>query len=264
MRLNQLITEGVVVHGYSLLAYTITIAEFYADLPELDESALPAWEALIASDEHLFQRVFGDIDVEFTPEDPYKNVRDVIADVLLHHHLAVFKTPGSTHPGMTPAQNDTFRALHDALSHVGGNSQDFNRFVKQALIQSKDDARLKEYKVVSSGFNVRGEMNAYVTHARMAPRAAVPALFTEIVGQICTYFVTGDYTNNKVAIMDNVDFQNVGILYGSAERRMEELLDLITDDTVQEIQTNVNGIVLDKSKIRWKLLSPGTGAGKLS
>lgn len=258
MRINDIfLTEGVVVHGKELLAYTIVIAEKYKELPTYDPSAQPYWDLLVESNERLAKRVLGDLDVTYTEEDPYRNMNELLNDVIVNKRLKVYKTPGETHPGMRAVDNDLFRALHDAVAHVGGNMKQFLRF-----LADKKAGKRERYIPLSSNFTVRGEMNAYGIHARLAPPKARGALFTEVVGQICTYFVTGNYTINKVAIMDDVDFDRVGVLYGRAKRRFEEVLAEINDEEVSTIRTSLGN--LDKSKIRWGLLSRGTGAGNIS
>lgn len=257
MRLESILNEAVVVHGYSLFAYAITLAEAFDAAPVYDPSAVPAWEAMIDSDTKLAQRVLGHLDVEYVKTDPYKSLNQLLQDVTLNHHLAVFQTQG-THPGMTGAQNDLFRALHDALSHVGANGAAFwHHYIMHDQTPYKP--------LWGGGFSVRGEMNAYLIHARMAPQAAIPALFTEIVGQICYYFVTNHYADNKVAILNGFDYKNVGLVTSSQyTARMAEIQQQVEDPSVQSIPTSVNDITIDKAKIHWKLLSPGTGAGNLT
>lgn len=263
MKFSQVLTEEVSVHGVALFAYTITIAEAYAALPQFDKAALPAWEALIESDRKFAKQILGNIKVEFVPDDPYgnlvyKNLGDMLHDITVNKHLSVFKTPLNTHPGMTPDENDTFRMVHDVLGHLGANS---STFYAHLLTQ---DAGTPYKPLWGGGFTVRGEMNAYLKHAAIAPTAAIPALFTEVVGQICTYFTTGDYTVNKVAIIEDVDFKNVGICSGAKAARMHEIINQYNDPTLKIIETKIDGVKIDKAKIRWKLLSPGTGAGNIT
>jgi hypothetical protein len=255
VRLHDILQEGIVVHGDALLAYTITVAEIYAEKPVFEPSAVRHWEALVASNDKMFRRVIANIDIVFTEDDPYKNVREVVQDVVNNRRLKVFKTPESKHPFFSERDNDMFRALHDALTHVGSNITHFIRMVKA------DPRNAKKFKPIwGSGFSVRGEMNTFVTHSRIAPREATPALFTEIVGQICTYFVTGDFADDKVAVLDGVDFKNVGVLSGKRAARYQELLAQIEDPSIRYTRTKVNNITIDKEKINWRMLSPGEGA----
>jgi len=264
MKFDQILTEEVSVHGIALFAYAVTIAEAYDALPVFDPAALPAWEALIASDDHFAKQILGNIKVEFIPQDPtfstlYKNLNDMLNDVTVNKHLSVFKTPEDTkHSGMTVDQNNTFRMVHDVLGHLGVNSDTFYAHLL------KQDAGTPYKPLWGGSFTVKGEMNAYLKHAAIAPTAAIPALFTEVVGQICTFFTTGDYTINKTAIMDEVDFKHVGVCSGSKAARMHDIISQYNDPTLKTIETSIDGVNIDKSKIRWKLLSPGTGAGNIT
>ena len=40
-------------------------------------------------------------------------------------------------------------------------------------------------------FSLRGELAAYNAHLKTVPQEAIPALFTEVVGQVCANFVQG-------------------------------------------------------------------------
>lgn len=261
MKLHEVLREGVEVHGIKLFAYAITVAELYDALPDFDPEAIPSWTALIESNEKLAKVILGKINVEYVKDDPYKSFNALLKDVLVNKHLAVFKTADSTHPGMSAKQNDLFRALHDALAHAGSNSQEFYAH----LLKQQSDSSVGNYKPLWGGsFTVRGEMNAYLAHAKLAPRAAIPALFTEVVGQICVYFATGDYTRNKAAIIEGADFFNVGQCSGHAAERMEEIYRQFMDRNVTTIETRIPGILIKKSEIRWALLSKGTGEGHIT
>lgn len=216
---------------------------------------------MVESNEKLSKTVFGKIKLQYTDYDPYKNFADMIEDVLVNKHLAVYDLVSSDHKGLSPEQNNLFRAVHDMIGHVGGNSQAFY----SQLLKKYTSGSTEKYKPVwGSSFTVRGEMNAYLSHTKMVPEAAVPALYTEIVGQICTYFVTGNYADNKTAIIEGIDYYDIGKCYGTAKARMDEIMMQYMDKDIKEIKTSVDGISIDKSKIRWKLLSHGTGAGNIT
>lgn len=59
-------------------------------------------------------------------------------------------------------------------------------------------------------FSLRGEIAAYNAHVKMAPPDAVPALFTEVVGQACTYYATNQFQEQKIALLP-FDYINVGV-----------------------------------------------------
>lgn len=259
------LAEGVEVHGKELFAYAIVVAEAYAEAPMVEDEAVEAWRKIIQSNEKLAKRAFRKLDVEYVVEDPYGSVNDVIADIMINNHLYVYKTPSEdSHPGWSANENNVFRAIHDALSHAGGNSKSFRKFLKKYAIKNSKDARIRKFTSLSHNFTVRGEMNSYNAHRQMIPPDAAGVLFTEIVGQICTYFVTGDYTDNKVAILEGFDYVKIGKVYGKRHIRMQEILDDFENSEAPYVQTKVNGIKLYKNKIRWKMLSHGTGAGKIT
>jgi len=257
--------EGVEVHGKELFAYAVVVAEAYADAPMVEDEAVDAWKQIIQSNERLAKRAFRKLDVEYVDKDPYDNVNDVIADITINNHLYVYKTTSEdSHPSWSAHENNVFRAIHDALSHAGGNAKSFQKFLKRYAIKSSKDKRIRKFASLSHNFTVRGEMNSYNAHRQMVPPDLAGVLFTEIVGQICTYFVTGDYTNNKVAILEGFDYVKIGKVYGSRATRMQEVLNDFNDPDLLYVQTKVNGIKLYKNKIRWKMLSKGTGAGKIT
>jgi hypothetical protein len=86
--------------------------------------------------------------------------------------------------------NSKWRAVHDYMSHV------------QAI-----GSRGTE-------FTLRGELAAYNTHVKTTPREAIPALFTEVVGQVCTYNVLGKFAEQKTCLLDGFDYYNVGVVEG--------------------------------------------------
>ena len=48
----------------------------------------------------------------------------------------------------------------------------------------------------------------------MFPPAAWPALFTEIIGQVCYQTSKGSFPTQKVAILKGFDYQNIGKVEG--------------------------------------------------
>ena len=48
----------------------------------------------------------------------------------------------------------------------------------------------------------------------MMPTAALPALFTEIIGQVCYQTSKGSFPVQKVAILKGFDYKNIGRVEG--------------------------------------------------
>lgn len=261
----QKLMEGVSAHGNELLAYVMVVAEEYHKLPKVTKSDLKHWESLATSVEKFMPRMMSDVKVVFTTEDPYPNQREMMYDIIVNKRMKIYATTDDggqegQHPGLSNKQNNILRAVHDYATHYAKNAKWFKKFLKTGHIK---DVKQKEFKMVRfshHAFTVRGEMNTFVTHSRIAPKLAVPALFTEIVGQICTYFVTGKFTDNKASVMDGIDFKNVGKFTSSGlQKRKEKYLAMLNDDSIKTIKLNFGGVVIDKSKIRWGLLSRGEG-----
>lgn len=247
MKLEQILTEGVVAHGNELLAYVIVVAEEYAYLPKVRPSDLKHWEALISHNNKMLPRIMSDVDVVFTTEDPYKNQREMMYDIIVNKRMKIYATTddGSqegAHPGMSADDNNILRAVHDYLAHYGPNAQWFKHFLKTNNIKDVKSKKLKTVRFQRNSFTVRGEMNTFVTHAKLAPKSAAPALFTEIVGQICTYFVTNNYTENKAAVMHGIDYQNIGRFTDiTLENRKLEYKAMLDDPEIKTIKTLVPG-----------------------
>ncbi len=182
------IKEGMVAESIQLKSfdeYSKLVAKVYEDAPEMDPKAVPAWKALIAHIETLYKRLTGVVKVEFVDGDPYPNAEEMAKQVKKTKVLKIWKG-GTGHPVWSQEQNLKFRAVHDYYSHI----------------------------VSGQPFGTKGEIRAYNTHVKMAPPAAVPALFTEIVGQACTSVITGAFPTQKIAILKGFDYYHLGKVEG--------------------------------------------------
>jgi hypothetical protein len=143
------------------------------------------WCALAAYTEHMFKQILTRIRVEFVPTDVYGgNYQAMVNDIERNRRLQVW-TGESQHGVWTPEQNWQFRAVHDYMIHFSGEHS----------------------------FTLRGEMSAYNRHVKTAPPAARIALFTEVVGQVCTYFFLGKrFPPQKIAQLHGFDYVNVGLV----------------------------------------------------
>ena len=224
-------------------AYAVVVAEAYHKAPTSDPRASEAYKALVASTQRLFQQVSKMVNVQFTKDDPYKGPEDAAQDVIQNKNLSVF-SGGSSHPTMSDEQNNMFRTIHDYYTHIGKNI----------------GAAKKGEKFKTHTFKFRGELNSYLTHAKLAPPEAIPALFTEIVGQISSYVVTGDFVENKAVILDGFDYINLGRMSPERQRRYEQVMAQIRDKSIDHVDTEFGKI--SKDKIKWRLLSPGAAANR--
>lgn len=265
MKLNDFmhkLNEGVAAHSENLLAYAITVAEAYHEAPKLQPDKVWHWTALVYSNDRLMSKVTFKVKVIPTPDDPYANETAMLKDIVFNKRLYVYSGHSDNHPVFTPDQNVAFRIIHDWFAHAGKNAKSLENFYKQQKLVSPQDAvaAAKEYEFKHSGFNLRGELNAYTSHSQLVPEDVLPALFTEIIGQVCSAVVLGGFPEQKVAVLDGFDYQFLGITYGARKERARELLAIIQDPSQEVIPTKVNGISINKKTFNWAGISPGTGA----
>lgn len=165
--------------------YAKLVAKAYDEAPAMDEKAKPSWDALSKHIATLFKRLQGVVKVEWVDEDPYPDAATMQEQVKKTKVLKIWKG-GTSHPTWSGEENLKFRAVHDYYSHI----------------------------VAGQPFGVKGEIRAYNTHAKMAPPAAIPALFTEIIGQACTAVVTGAFPAQKIAVLPGFDYIHLGRVDG--------------------------------------------------
>jgi hypothetical protein len=152
------------------------IADEYDKLPTYSKEAIPQYNALIKEVEQQYDHMVNElgVEVEFVDKDPYKNSKEMMADVS-QGKLKVLKTSATgPHPHMTNEQNDKFRAVHDYFGHAA----------------------------TGRGFAQNGEEAAWVHHSQMFSPDARAALTTETRGQNSWYNTRGKgFAEQKVAVL---------------------------------------------------------------
>lgn len=258
MKINDiLLKEAIETHGNDFVAYCIVVAEEFKELPKLDKDALSLWEEVALHNEKMLSKIFKQVSIEYTNKDPYKNQKDMMYDIIVNRRMRIFKTESDDdHPGLSAVENDILRAVHDFIGHHLPNEKEFAQFLSKNNFNKTPE--YKDFRFSRNNFTVRGEMNTYLTHTKLLPKRLKPVFFTEIVGQICTYFVTGHYTENKVAIMQGIDFDKVG-KFTSTElnNRKERYREMLDDSGIEKFHTKIGDF--SKDSIRWNLLSRGEG-----
>jgi hypothetical protein len=159
------------------------VGRAYMARPAYQADVVYSWRALAAHTEHMFQQLLSRIRVEFVSRDAYAGNFLVMRDDIAKNRRLKVWTGESKHGVFTPEQNWKFRAVHDYMTHFSGEH----------------------------AFTLRGEMSAYNRHVKTLPPAARLALFTEVVGQVCTYFfLNKKFPPQKVAGLYGFDYVNVG------------------------------------------------------
>jgi len=151
-----------------------------------------AYKILIESNNMLFKRMLSKIDVDFVDdyeENGYTSAKDMVRKMQDSGTLRIDKRFSDSHPYFSPEENWIFRAVHDYYTH-GLRGKDFEH---------------------AFNFDLKGEFQTYNVHAKLAPRAALPALFSEVVAQVSFEITTGRFPDpQKCAALYGIDFINIG------------------------------------------------------
>ena len=71
-----------------------------------------------------------------------------------------------------------------------------------------------------------GELTAYNVHLKTLSPKAWPALFTEVVGQVCTFYALGgEFGPQKIALLPQFDYEYLGALTPEGEAQFGYKLD---------------------------------------
>jgi len=170
--------------------YSQLVAEAYREAPMMDPAAEEGYKVLAVWLDKHFGRLENRVRFEFVPEHVYTSAKDLQSRVAAEGVMYV-STLDADHPVWTGEAglitNTMFRAWHDWEGHI----------------------------VKGKGFSLQGEIAAYNAHAKIVPRAALPALFTEVVGQICCFYQSGKKNcEQKAAILPGFDYTNIGVVEG--------------------------------------------------
>lgn len=187
--------------SYKGTIYQRLVAAQYILSPSLEREAIPAFKDLIKKFSRQFEFISSKYEYDPITKDPYKSMKHMSSEIDKQKQSGVKKPnvkvlasePGPEsdasqqgHPLFDNEFNTKLRWVHDIIAHYYGKHP----------------------------FSARGEYAAYNRHLKtLGPNTpAASALFTEVVGQTSCYYVYGDYTSQKVTILKDFDFVNVGLL----------------------------------------------------
>lgn len=165
--------------------YAKLVAKAYMEAPSYEEEAVPSFEAMKNACTKYFRLLQSKVKVEFVDGDPYSSAEQMRKEVGVTKTLKVMKD-FSVHPFFSEEENWQFRAVHDWFTHI----------------------------LAGQPFTLNGEISAYNQHLKMFPKAAWPALFAEIIGQVCSQTVTGTFQDQKVCLLKGFDYEKVGRVDG--------------------------------------------------
>ena len=165
--------------------YVDLVAHAYRARPADDGTLGNAYRALSRHVDKLFTRLQSKVRVVFQPSGgvngDYRDAKDMTHKVK-DSGILYIDSENNEHPVFDKALNLKFRAVHDYVTHIGGNH----------------------------AFDARGEIGAYNRHAKLAPPQAKPALFTEVVGQASYYLTFGDFGPQKISTLYGFDYDVLG------------------------------------------------------
>lgn len=239
----RVVTESIDVASAQLFAYIAVLAEAYDAAPSFDPRVKPGYDALIRSNDKFLKQIKSKVRVNPTRNDPYQGENpetQMAQDIRKNRNLNIY-AGDSEHPMFNPDQNVDFRTVHDFLAHYAPVQKQLNKWAG------------RDGKFLTHGFNGRGEINAYLTHAKIAPKAALPVLFTEVLGQYAQAYITGRFGEQKATILDGFDYLRIGRFTDPKwQTRYEEILDQLRDPNTDQIRLNVQGgMSIPKAKIKW-------------
>ena len=198
--------EALALKGdYKGTIFQRLVAAEYVLLPKYDPEALEGYHDLWRKIERQNEFLKSKFQFEPTKGDPYKSTKHLTREIEKQRQAGIKQPkmyvydepPEGGHPTLTNDKNTILRGVHDAIAHLYGQHP----------------------------FSARGEYGAYNRHLKtlcnveQAKEGECPAakvLFTEIVGQTSYFYIYGDYTVQKAAIMHDFDHWHIGALSSSS------------------------------------------------
>ena len=188
-------------NGWEL--YKKLVAKAYKEAPVYDAAAAEKFKKLKPFIDNMYKKIQSGkqgVEIQFVEDDPYPGGDEQLRrEVGKTGVLKVFKG-GTKHPIFSvkddfedpnePDTNEKFRAVHDIMAHI-------------------QHAGHK-----GTGFDMKGELQAYNAHLKTIPKEAAGALFTEVVGQAAYFLTYGYFPEQKIALLPGFDYHNIGVVDG--------------------------------------------------
>lgn len=214
MSLTKIISEALVLTNFNKYAIAVTEAYKARGKKESPEK-MRSWEILRNHNNKMFKRLQSKVEVVWTSDDPYETAEQMRNEVESTGKMYITtEYSDGLQSGWSKEDNWKFRAVHDYIVHIGGNHD----------------------------FSLRGEIGAYNTHAKIAPPDALPALFSEVVGQVCYVTVVGEFPSvQKACYLYGFDYDQVGRINWE-EYKKNFILNPIRTYSESQIETIINKV----------------------
>jgi hypothetical protein len=181
--LNEKLSLKPGPNGWDLYGELVTRA--YEKAPKFDPSAVSSFEAMEPFTNKMFKRIQSKVKIQFVDDNPYSDDEHMRQEVKKSGILKIWKG-GTEHPVFDRELNLKLRAVHDWMAHIQPSG------------------------FSGAGFDQKGEIQAYNAHIKTVPPKAVPALFTEVVGQASHFLNRGYFPEQKIAFLEGFDYFNIG------------------------------------------------------
>lgn len=181
--LDRPLDEKLILSNYD--SYAKLVADAYDARPAHDPAAKGAYRVLLDHVKKMFKQLLSRIRIEFVNEaEPYKDAADMTKRVQAEGVMYVSTLfSADLASGWSEHDNWMFRAVHDYVVHIGGHHS----------------------------FSLRGELGTFNRHSKLVPPAALPALFSEVVGQVSYAIVRGRFPSpQKACVLYGFDYHAVG------------------------------------------------------
>lgn len=254
---QSLIDEDIPIRDAGhMAAYVITVAEAYDAAPRLEPSAVPIWKAMALQNETVLLRQIAStgVRVSFIETDPYFQegrdnklaMRYMLWDMVVNKQLLIWNGFTDDHPVFSAKQNAIYRAVHDYYGH-GKLRTIFKKQIEamglgkqkptpEQLEQILPNVQINKGGNIGHEFTLRGEINAYLTHAKLLSPKTLPAMFTELIAQVCYNTVVGSFDEQKVAVMHGFDYHRIGQATSpSVQQRIDQLITLFETEKIIQI-----------------------------
>lgn len=192
------VRAGEELHGWD--KYCQLVAEAYKAAPSKTPAGEKAFAALLRHIQTMFPQVKSRVNVEFVGGDIEQvyPTADLMDQRVRDTHTLLTDTAYNQSDAFGPEGNLELRSIHDYLAHLKGHPGSGH----------------------ANAFNLEGELRAYNAHLHLVgcQAKAAPALFTEIVGQVCHQVYFGAFPKQKIVVLDDFDYCHLGRVRGYSIR----------------------------------------------
>lgn len=190
------VRAGETLHGWD--RYCQLVAEAYDAAPSKTSDGQAAFGALLSHIQSMAPQVRSRVHIEYNHEGEGYGSADEMNKKVRDTGTLVTDDSFNQSEAFGEQGNLDLRYIHDYLAHLMGHPG--GRHV--------------------NGFNLQGELKAYNQHLHLVgcQSKAAPALFTEIVGQVCRQVYFGSFPKQKIVILKGFDYCHVGRVTGYSIR----------------------------------------------